>query len=331
MSNQELRFCFAFGNRFTFSIGDFLGINLQSYNTKQRNGTQYLSLHEILKNSIIHREIGNVNLTILYRSLLISALTAASQASEKILEVYSGKRMKIRLKRDLSPVTLADQLAHEVIVQQLKVTEIPVLSEEGIKIPFEVRSSWERFWLVDPLDGTKEFIKRNDEFTVNIALVEGQRPVLGVILAPVTGDCWFAAPGIGARFITGLIPGDGEDLIGRSVSLPLPHQHRPYRVIASRSHLNAETSAYIQKKTRGISDVESVNRGSSLKLCMIAEGSADLYPRFAPTMEWDTAAGDAIVTLAGGKIVMAKNDQLLLYNKPDLLNPWFIATANRQA
>lgn len=267
----------------------------------------------------------------LYRSLLENALKAASLASEKILEVYSGKRMRVRLKRDLSPVTLADQLAHEVIVQHLKVTEIPVLSEEGIKIPFEVRSSWERFWLVDPLDGTKEFIKRNDEFTVNISLVEGQRPVLGVILAPVTGDCWFAAPGIGARFTSGTKTGTARECIDRSAPIPFPEQQRPYRVIASRSHLNPETSAYIKEKTRGITDVESVNRGSSLKLCMIAEGSADLYPRFAPTMEWDTAAGDAIVTLAGGKIVMAENDQLLLYNKPDLRNPWFIATANRQA
>ncbi len=260
--------------------------------------------------------------------LLEEALEASFAASVKILEVYHGKRMKVRLKRDLSPVTLADRLAHEVILRHLKETGIPVLSEEGLKIPWEVRSGWERFWMVDPLDGTKEFIKRNGEFTVNIALIEEQRPVLGVIMAPVTGDCWFAAQEAGARYVRGPVTGSSLENIGRSVPLPLPPQQRPYRVIASRSHMNTETSSYISEKTRGLSHFESVNRGSSLKLCMIAEGSADLYPRFAPTMEWDTAAGDAIVTLAGGRIVKAEDDKPLLYNKPDLHNPWFIVTTN---
>ncbi len=262
-----------------------------------------------------------------YRTLLNQAIEAALAASVKILEVYAGKRFRVRLKRDFSPVTLADMLAHGEIAKALSDIGLPLLSEEGTKIPYEERKRWERFWLVDPLDGTKEFIKRNGDFTVNIALIEGSRPTLGVILAPVTGECWYAAPGIGARYTKGPALEGATEIFGKSVPLPFPQENRPYRIIASRSHLNPETQSYIMSQTAERKQYETVNRGSSLKLCMIAEGTADLYPRFGPTMEWDTAAGDAIVTLAGGKIENAEQGGTLLYNKPDLRNPSFIASS----
>jgi 3'(2'), 5'-bisphosphate nucleotidase len=256
------------------------------------------------------------------------SLDAAMAASEKIMEVYRGKRFRVRLKRDFSPVTHADRLAHEVITEILTGSGLPVLSEEGSGIPFDIRKDWGSFWMVDPLDGTKEFIRRNDEFTVNIALIQGNRPVAGVILAPVTGDCWFASPETGAGYRKGPLPQSSSIILGDFQSLPLPEISRPFRIIASRSHMNSETQNFIAEKTRETDSYEITGRGSSLKFCMLAERSADLYPRFGPTMEWDTAAGDAILSMAGGKVIKTVDGSPLQYNKPNLLNPFFVASAN---
>lgn len=260
--------------------------------------------------------------------LITQAIEASLAAGEKILEVYRGRNFKIRLKRDLSPVTLADRLAHEVILRMLTSTGLPILSEEGRIIPFEERQLWQRFWLVDPLDGTKEFIGRNDEFTVNIALVEDGVPVGGVVYAPVTGDCYYAHSALGAFRWHG-VPGMSiGDITDESRRIPqVSSGGMRYRVIGSRSHMNRETKSFITRHLQGYPDHETVTRGSSLKLCMIAEGSADLYPRFSPTMEWDTAAGHAIITVSGGTVMQADGSGPLRYNKPDLLNPSFIATA----
>jgi 3'(2'), 5'-bisphosphate nucleotidase len=265
------------------------------------------------------------------RHLLSLAITASLLAGEKILEVYQGRNFKIRIKRDLSPITLADRLAHDVISQILEETGIPVLSEEGAKIRYEERSKWHRFWMVDPLDGTKEFINRNDEFTVNIALIEGGVPVMGVIFAPVPDTIYFGQQNQGSGRMSGASRQDAENILLQARTIPHPEGERAYRVIASRSHLNAETREFITNHLIEHPVYEMVSRGSSLKLCMIAEGSADIYPRFGPTMEWDTAAGDAIIRAAGGEVVHTDGSGPLAYNKPDLHNPWFIASLRKKS
>lgn len=247
-------------------------------------------------------------------NLIANAILAAQKACTQILEVYNSGNFQTEAKGDNSPLTLADKKAHQAIVDVLKSTNLPILSEEGKNIPYEQRKSWEYFWLVDPLDGTKEFIKRNGEFTVNIALIHNQRPVMGVLAVPVTGDLFYASEGNGA-------------FIKRSGTvLPLPkrggvdlHQHG-LRVVASRSHMSDETQAFIQS----LREPSLVSKGSSLKFMLLAEDKADVYPRFAPTMEWDTAAGHAIVNEAGFSVLQKDSQTPLVYNKPDLLNPYFI-------
>ncbi len=263
--------------------------------------------------------------------VLFPAIEAAFAAGSVIMEVYRQKSFRITLKRDLSPVTIADKQAHSIITDILEPTGIPVLSEEGRNIPYGERKNWEQFWLVDPLDGTKEFIQRNDEFTVNIALIQGTEPVAGVIFAPVTATLYFGMVPHGAGIRKGSVPASMEEVIKQAQPLPCPVEERPYRLIASRSHLNRATRAFISDHLANYPQHQIVNRGSSLKLCMIAEGSADTYPRFGPTMEWDTAAGDAIIRAAGGRIVIADTFLPLQYNKPDLHNPWFVATSYQMA
>lgn len=261
------------------------------------------------------------------KALMLSAINAALKAGREILSVYGSDDFEIETKSDNSPLTLADRNAHEAIVATLKDTGLPVLSEESRSISYSERKAWKRFWLVDPLDGTKEFIKRNGEFTVNIALIEDQKPTLGVIYVPVqdllyTGDIYSGAHCLSEASLLftepGLFPDKAE---------PLPRQsHKTFGVVASRSHMNNETSAFISGLQRKHNDLRIVSKGSSLKLCMIAEGEADIYPRFGPTSEWDTAAGHAIVSAAGGKVLIADSEtRELQYNKPEVLNPWFIA------
>ena len=249
-------------------------------------------------------------------NLLQLAIEAALEAGKEIMGIYLDPKQDfgIEKKADNSPLTLADKAAHNCIVRYLKQTNIPILSEEGAHLPFEERKTWDRLWVVDPLDGTKEFIKKNGEFTVNISLVEGGSPVLGVIYVPAQGVLYSGIVSKGAW------KGVGEE----RESLPLSKDKDGFVVVASRSHLSPETEEYINQLRQKHDKVQLISSGSSLKICLVAEGSADVYPRFAPTMEWDTAAGDAIARAAGRMVVDASSNQPLTYNKPDLHNPWFI-------
>ncbi len=264
------------------------------------------------------------------RQLLHTAITAAISGSTEILEVY-GQNFEVEFKEDKSPITLADRRAHDAITDVLKITGLPVLSEEGKKTPFETRKEWRKFWMVDPLDGTKEFIKRNGEFTVNIALIADNRAIMGVILVPVTGLLYFASLSSGAFKIeiNGIEELDPDKLIEKAVPLPSNVIPDTLTVVGSRSHLSPETEDYIQNLLKKEPGLDFVSIGSSLKLCLIADGKAHIYPRFGPTMEWDTAAGQAIVEISGGKVIDVNNNEPVDYNKPNLLNPWFVASRPR--
>lgn len=244
----------------------------------------------------------------------VSAIARA--AGRRILDIYE-RGFKVEHKEDRSPLTEADRAAHELISAQLNALtpDIPVLSEESAKIDYQERAAWNRFWLVDPLDGTKEFINRNGEFTVNIALIENQRAVLGVVYVPVTNVMYFAADGLGAF-----------KQQGASAAQAIRTRHYAGKkpiVVASRSHAGPETEAFL--KSLGEHDV--VSMGSALKLCLVAEGAADVYPRLGPTMEWDTAAAQCVVEAAGGRVTDLKR-QVLVYNKSSLLNPWFMVSGS---
>lgn len=263
--------------------------------------------------------------------MLFTAIRAALHAGNEILKIYNDpdSDFGIERKADNSPLTRADKQAHATIVSYLEQTPYPVLSEEGRHMDYAVRREWDWLWIVDPLDGTKEFIKKNGEFTVNIALVNQGVPVLGVIYVPVRQELYFAADSLGAYKlcdISFLQPSDTLDtLVGRACRLPMVQSSRQsFVIVASRSHLTPETEAYIEEMKRIHSCVETVSSGSSLKICQVAEGTADVYPRFAPTMEWDTAAGHAIARAAGRNIWHTNLETPLTYNKEDLLNPWFI-------
>lgn len=259
----------------------------------------------------------------------MAAIRAALAAGEAILEVYRKPDFRKELKADHSPVTEADYAAHDIISDHLLPTGIPVLSEEGKEIAFEERKEWKTFWLVDPLDGTKEFIRRNGEFTVNIALIENTKAVLGILYAPLPDLMYFSDVAAGAfRMETcakkWLGIGSAQDLFEASQSLPLEDGDRSYRVVASRSHRNRKTNRYVRNLRKKYSDLELVSRGSALKFCLVAEGSADIYPRFTPTWEWDTGAGQAIAEASGCRVTLHDQDSPLIYNKEILLNPWFI-------
>jgi 3'(2'), 5'-bisphosphate nucleotidase len=259
--------------------------------------------------------------------LLQTAITAAISGSVKILEIYR-QDFSVEFKEDKSPLTLADRLAHEAIYNCLTSTGLPVLSEEGRNIPYEVRKDWDRFWMVDPLDGTKEFIKRNGEFTVNIALISQRQAVMGVILVPVSNVLYFASRPAGAFKISleGTIEPEIESMIKNAESLPLPGSPDKLTIVGSRSHSSPETINFINELQKTEPDLDFVSIGSSLKMCLVAEGKAHIYPRLGPTMEWDTAAGQAIVEIAGGKVLQAGSTESVHYNKPHLLNPWFVAS-----
>jgi len=255
------------------------------------------------------------------------AIKASIEAGKAIMEIYDTD-FDIAYKKDNSPLTTADNAAHLIISSYLEKTALPILSEEGKHLPYDERKEWHQFWLVDPLDGTKEFIKKNGEFTVNIALIDQGKPIAGVIYVPVADVLYVGFENKGAFKLHGTEEYDGsvEDLRKKAINLPEIKNESAYRVVASRSHLSAETAEFIEKLKKNYSNIQIVSKGSSLKLCLIAEGAADIYPRFAPTMEWDTGAGHAIVSAAGGKVVLAEDENIeLKYNKENLLNPWFIA------
>ncbi len=253
-----------------------------------------------------------------YCAYLDDVRAIAADAGQRILEIYE-RGYTVSIKGDGSPLTEADREAHTLIVARLKALtpDVPVLSEESAETAYEDRSDWKSFWLVDPLDGTKEFIKRNGEFTVNIALIEGQSPVLGVVSAPAVGVAYWACQGHGAF----------KQDRGGAVQ---PIRSRVYqggkaRVVASRSHPGEQLARFLSNVAHAQAEPETLSMGSALKLCLVADGTADVYPRFGPTSEWDTAAAHCVVQIAGGRIT-AMDKAPLQYNKRSLLNPWFLVS-----
>ena len=254
------------------------------------------------------------------------AIKSAIEAGIAILEIYE-EEIDVSLKDDRSPLTAADLASNQVINSYLKATDIPVISEENKQLPYAERRQWKRCWIVDPLDGTKEFIKKNGEFTVNIAICDNQTPILGVIYVPVTRELYYADVQDGKAYKTLLDKDHGlqgalfED---KDAIMPGQLSNGTFRVVGSRSHMNDDTLHYIDGVRADYEDVEIVSKGSSLKFCLVAEGKADVYPRFAPTMEWDTAAGHAICRAVGLKVTSQASKKELQYNKEDLLNPYFL-------
>jgi len=250
-------------------------------------------------------------------------------AGEAILKVYESP-FSVEYKEDHSPLTLADKLSHEIISTGLrKLASYPVLSEEMAEVGYEERKDWTTFWLVDPLDGTKEFIKRNGEFTVNIALIEGTAPIMGFIYLPVHKVLYYAMKNGGSWCITNTDRISAlktkEDILNISKRLPDENnKKRNFTIVASRSHNSPETEAFIEQAKAKHGKVDIVSAGSSIKFCLVAEGKADAYPRFAPTMEWDSAAGQIIAEEAGKKVLIGNSVTPLSYNKQSLVNPHFL-------
>lgn len=251
-----------------------------------------------------------------YSSILPDVIKVADQASEKVLHIYQSD-FKVNFKADDSPITAADTAAHDIITQGLRAIsrEIPILSEEGKDIPWEERKHWRRFWLVDPVDGTKEFTQRTGEFTVNIALIEDGEPVMGVVIAPALKEAFWGVVGEGAH---------RRDRAGKVHRIRVAEPRDIKRVVASKNHMNDETKAFIEEK---LGEHELVQAGSSLKFCRIAEGHADIYPRLGPTCEWDTGAAQAVLLAAGGKVETLEG-RPLQYGKEDVLNPHFVASGD---
>ena len=248
-----------------------------------------------------------------YEELMEPLVALAIEAGDRILEVYATD-FDVQSKADASPLTQADLASQKAIAAGLKTLtpDIPVISEEEGLPPFSERSQWTRYWLIDPLDGTKEFVNRNGEFTVNIALIEDHRPVIGVVHVPVLHKTYSGCEGRGAEV---------RDSDGNASEIHVCAETRkPARVVGSRSHRGASLDAYLDK----LGDYDLVPMGSSLKFCVVAEGAADVYPRLGPTSEWDTAAAQAVVEQAGGSVVELDGKPLSYNAKEDILNPWFL-------
>lgn len=261
------------------------------------------------------------------------ALEAAVLGGEAIMEVYKTA-FDVIIKADNSPLTLADQNANDIIISFLEKTNIPIISEENKQLDYDVRKHWKQCWIVDPLDGTKEFINRNGDFTVNIALIEDGKPIWGVIYVPVTETLYVGDVStqealklkvVGSDTLIGDLEKKGE-VLAFAKAEPLKNT---IRVVGSKSHMNAETQAYIQSLEVSGATVEMLSRGSSLKFCLIAEGNADVYPRFAPTMEWDTAAGQAICEAVGYEVIDQKTGVSMVYNRENMLNGHFLVRRSK--
>jgi len=250
----------------------------------------------------------------------------AKDTGKAIMKIYN-QEFDVEYKTDSSPLTIADKKANEIIVtalNQLSVNSfleqnIPIISEEGRSVPYDERKNWEYFWLIDPLDGTKEFVKKNGEFTINIALINKETPVLGVVYSPVLNVCYWAKRD------------EGAFKNGEKLPLKTKEQRDVYKIVASRSHMSSETKDFIEAID---TDKEKViiSIGSSLKICLVAEGEANIYPRLGPTMEWDTAAAHAIVNESDGlfnKYIDNGACQQHVYNKKNLLNDWFVVKSGR--
>ncbi len=257
------------------------------------------------------------------QKLLNIAIEAALKAGEKTLTYFRGD-FDILLKDDNSPLTLADLESNKVINDHLSETTIPVMSEENKILPFNTRDDWEQLWLVDPLDGTKEFINRRSDYTINIALIDKNKPILGVVFIPAKSILYYGLKGLGSFKVDVTTKTEINLIKNQSVRIQAENIHKKIVVVASKSHLSDDTKLFIEKLQEIVGECETRSFGSSLKLCMLAEGSADIYPRLGPTMEWDTAASHAIAKFAGCRVISLPEKKPLLYNKEDLLNPWFI-------
>ncbi len=243
------------------------------------------------------------------------------KAGEAIMEIYKTE-FSVEMKENKSPLTEADKVSNKIILDELKkiYPDIPFISEETKALDYSERKNWNHCWLIDPIDGTKEFIKKNGEFTVNIALVENGVPTLGVVYAPALNKMWSAKSGEGSF---------KENESGNRSKLKKGVDYKSLnkvRVIGSRSHMSEETEKFIEQLKADGKEIDFVSAGSSIKFCLLADGSADVYPRFAPTMEWDTAAGHAVLLIAGGNVTDTTTEKPLLYNKQNLLNSFFLAS-----
>lgn len=260
--------------------------------------------------------------------LLTVAIKASIDAGKAILSIYETD-FDVETKEDFSPLTAADKAANNIINSFLEKTEFPIISEENEQLPYEKRKEWNTCWVVDPLDGTKEFIKRNDEFTVNIALVKEGKPIMGVIYVPVTKTLYYATYNNDKAYKVILDDHKfSKSLFLRAteISKALVKKDNFIKLVGSRSHMNDETTSFVKSLKEKDVKAEMVTAGSSLKFCLIAEGKAHIYPRFAPTMEWDTAAGHSICEAAGAKVLIKDSTNPLRYNKKSLLNPHFIVS-----
>ncbi|MDB0002609.1 3'(2'),5'-bisphosphate nucleotidase CysQ [Salibacteraceae bacterium] len=251
-------------------------------------------------------------------------IEASLKAGEEILRVYA-KDFQVETKSDESPLTEADKNAHLAIMSFLEQTGLPILSEEGKHMDYSERKDWNQFWLVDPLDGTKEFVKKNGEFTVNIALIENGLPVYGIIYAPVLKKLFVGNVGNEAWIAENIETSSTVDFVlEQKTSIPKSKCAEPYIVVASRSHFSPETQEFVDEMKKEKGEIDFASMGSSLKICLVAEGVADIYPRFGPTMEWDTGAGHAIAKAAGKMVTDHSTGKEMRYNKENLLNNWFI-------
>ena len=252
-----------------------------------------------------------------HKEIIEKLIEISEIAGNAILNIYSSEDgdFEIDYKNDNSPLTKADRASDRIICENLKMIDktIPILSEEGRNIEYDERKQWKKFWLVDPLDGTKEFIKKNGEFTVNIALIEDGYPILGIVHAPVLKVTWYGSIETGSYII--------KESKKESIKVTSPNADSIIKVVSSRSHLN---NPKLEEFLKTIKNYELVRMGSSIKICLVADGSVHYYPRFGPTMEWDTAAAHAVVKFAGGNILNLNNDEELTYNKKILLNPEFL-------
>lgn len=257
------------------------------------------------------------------------AIKAAVHGGAEIMKIYQKDDLGIEMKEDNSPLTLADKKCNDIINSYLIKTDFPIISEENKQLDFSERKDWQTCWIVDPLDGTKEFVKRNGEFTVNIALVRDGKPQLGVIYVPDTKELYFAdvvqKKASKIQLKSHEVNVESLDLNANNMQ-PKKNGSSTVHVVGSRSHMNDATQNFVNSLKKDFEQVEIVSKGSSLKFCLVAEGKADLYPRFAPTMEWDTAAGQAICEAVGLKVISKETEEPLLYNKNNLLNPWFLVS-----
>ena len=255
--------------------------------------------------------------------LLHKAIEAAISGGKEIMNIYSQDDFGVQYKKDHSPVTIADKLSSKKIVSILKETKIPVLSEEENIPNYIKRKTWDRLWIVDPLDGTKEFIKKNGEFCINIGLVENKKPILGVLYIPVTKELFYGSAAIGSFKIDNVLE-YSVDILKHVIKLPHHDNENKIVVTASRSHTDKESIEFFNNLKKEKNEVEFLEVGSAIKFCRVAEGLVDLYPRFNPCMEWDTAAGHALVQGIGKDVISTETNKPLIYNKEDLYSPFFI-------